>query len=237
MARKKKNEETSGNGGFLVMSVSLNLILLIFFVYLNSIGASDQSRIKKALGSLIGRFGFLPGGVHLSSGEEILPPGAPAVSLKENPTDLAKRFAELLEKELFKDAVDLAVEGDDLILNFSEEILFPPGSAELQPGAEAALQRISKLLQGSSYPVRVEGHTDDIPIETARFPSNWELSAERAASVMKVLEGPGGIPKGRLSAMGFGEHRPLAENDGPENRARNRRVNIVLVGGKNEQKR
>jgi chemotaxis protein MotB len=237
MARKTATEGGSASGASLVMSVSLNLILLVFFVYINSIGANDEQKVKKGLGSLVGRFGILPGGAHLSEGDETLPPGPPIVSIDEAPVNMMEHFRNLMKREQLSDTVIISAKGADVILNLPEELLFPPGSADLRPNVAPILVGIAEILQRSNRPVRVEGHTDDVPIRTARFPSNWELSATRAVSVLKVLEGPGGIPKERLSAMGFAEHRPLVENDSPQKRGRNRRVHLVLVGEEDGQKK
>ncbi|MFQ5780479.1 MAG: flagellar motor protein MotB [Nitrospiria bacterium] len=231
MARKKGSGEEGSGGGLMVMMVSLNLILLIFFIYLNSIGANDEQRVKKALGSLAGRFGILQEGLHITKGKEILIPGAPLASRERNQVDMGKAFRALIQEANLEEEVRLSSEGPDLVINLSEKVLFPSGSADLYPDAVPLLGKVAGLIQGSPFPIRVEGHTDDQPIATDRFPSNWELSAARAVAVLRYLIEKQEIPKDRLSAVGLGAHRPLVPNDTPENRGKNRRVNIVLVKG------
>jgi chemotaxis protein MotB len=95
--------------------------------------------------------------------------------------------------------------------------------------ALAVVQRIAETLRPVGYGIRVEGHTDNTPIRTAQFPSNWELSTARATFLLQYLI-TAGIPAPRLSAVGYGEYRPLASNDTPQGRASNRRVDLVVIG-------
>jgi chemotaxis protein MotB len=114
-------------------------------------------------------------------------------------------------------------------ITFEDFLLFDFGKAEINPGGLAFLERVAALIQKIPHPVRVEGHTDNLPIHTARFPSNWELSTARAVNVVKYFAGLGKINPQRLSAVGYGDTRPLVLNDSPANRSRNRRVEIVLA--------
>jgi chemotaxis protein MotB len=116
-----------------------------------------------------------------------------------------------------------------LVLDLKQDVLFPSGSAELSPLGSETLAEIAGAL--SEFPDRafqVEGHTDNVPIHTAKFPSNWDLSTARAVAVVNVLQARGMSP-GRLSAAGFGEHQPRADNGSPEGRALNRRIEIVMI--------
>jgi chemotaxis protein MotB len=112
-------------------------------------------------------------------------------------------------------------------MEINESVLFPLGSAELSPDGAELLSRLSDMLVAQPGDLVVEGHTDDLPIETERFPSNWELSGARAASVVRRLIA-GGIAEKRLRIVGYAANRPLAPNDTPEDRRKNRRVNIIL---------
>lgn len=113
-------------------------------------------------------------------------------------------------------------------IEIKTSILFSSGSALLQPESVPVLQQLAKILQGFPNPIRVEGFTDSIPISTAAFPSNWELSAGRAASVVHLFSTAGIAPQ-RLAAIGFGEFRPIADNSSAEGRGKNRRVVIVVL--------
>ena len=108
------------------------------------------------------------------------------------------------------------------------DILFPSGVAQLQPNAEGVIARLADTLAPFPNPIRVEGHTDNVPIKTVAFSSNWELSAARAGSVVRVLS-KHGVNPGRLAVIGFGEQRPLQTNDSAQGRNANRRVVVVIL--------
>ena len=114
-------------------------------------------------------------------------------------------------------------------LRFEDAILFDFGRADINPAGFSFLDRISGVIHQIQGPVRIEGHTDDVPINTKRFPSNWELSTARAVNVVKYFVESCNIKPQRLSAVGYGQSKPLFSNDSAEHRAKNRRVEIVLV--------
>ncbi|MEZ5499570.1 MAG: flagellar motor protein MotD [Steroidobacteraceae bacterium] len=110
------------------------------------------------------------------------------------------------------------------------DLLFASGNAQIAPAARPAIEKVATAIKDFNNPVRVEGHTDNVPIRTAAFPSNWELSAARAGSVVALLEAVGVAPS-RLAVIGYGENRPIANNDTAEGRNSNRRVVVVILGG------
>ena len=114
-------------------------------------------------------------------------------------------------------------------LRFEDAILFDFGRAEINPAGYSFLDRISGVIHQIQGPVRIEGHTDNVPIHTKRFPSNWELSTARAVNVVKYFVESCNIHPQRLSAVGYGQSKPLFSNDSDEHRAKNRRVEIVLI--------
>jgi chemotaxis protein MotB len=107
-------------------------------------------------------------------------------------------------------------------------LLFESGSAELKPEAKAVLDTIAEILKFLPNKIRIEGHTDDRPIRSARFPSNWHLSVARALNTAYYLMSKGVNPE-KISIAGYSEYRPIAPNDSEENRAKNRRVDIVII--------
>ena len=148
--------------------------------------------------------------------------------LVELGADLERKLAHLVEEG----AVRVHKGRDWLEVEIQADILFTSGSAELTPPAREVIAEISTVLAQFLYPLRIEGHTDNLPIRTVRFPSNWELSAARAASVVHMLRG-GGVQPERMTVAGFGEFRPLESNATLEGRNRNRRVTIVVLADEN----
>jgi chemotaxis protein MotB len=112
-----------------------------------------------------------------------------------------------------------------------DPVLFTSGDASLNETVYPMLDGIIKIAKHSDLAIQVEGHTDNIPIETVRFPSNWELSTMRAVNILRYLQKSGGIPPNRLVAVGFAENQPMAGNETPEGRQKNRRIEILFRPG------
>jgi chemotaxis protein MotB len=138
--------------------------------------------------------------------------------------ELERAMSKLIQQDL------IAVRRNDLWVEveIKTSILFPSGSAMLQREALPVLSEIARILKDFPNPIRVEGFTDSVPINTVAFPSNWELSAGRAASVVHLFTKEGLEPR-RMAAIGFGEYRPIADNSTPEGRNKNRRVVILIL--------
>jgi chemotaxis protein MotB len=113
-------------------------------------------------------------------------------------------------------------------VEINARVLFAPGQAVLQENSSRILEAVAEVLKDSNHAIQVEGHTDNIPIVTEKFPSNWELSAVRASSVVRLLVGSG-LDAARLTALGYGENRPVDSNDTEEGRSRNRRVTVLIL--------
>lgn len=143
----------------------------------------------------------------------------------------AKRIRAALETELRDGAVDVETEGQKIVIRIRERASFPSGGADLREEFRPILNRVGEILRETEGRIIVSGHTDDVPIATRRFRSNWELSAGRAVSVVHDLIDVSRIPSERFSIEGLAETRPVAPNDTFENRARNRRVEIRLLQG------
>jgi len=139
----------------------------------------------------------------------------------------AKRAPDEWDINELGDDIDVIVNGESINFRIRSEALFAPGQAELLPSGAAVLERLLKTLERSDSRILVEGHSDATPIKNDRFPSNWELSASRAASVLRHLE-RGGIRSGRLRATGYADTRPIASNDTARGRAANRRVELIM---------
>jgi len=131
--------------------------------------------------------------------------------------------------------VNLGIKGDFSVVKTQDgfkavvpnPVLFGSGDSSLDEGVYPILDGIIKIAERDRLSIQVEGHTDNLPIRTAKFPSNWELSTMRAVNILRYLQ-QNGIPPGRLAAIGFAEYRPAASNDAPEGRQANRRIEIVF---------
>jgi len=138
-----------------------------------------------------------------------------------------KEIRERLKTSQLDTFVSADFEGDGIRLKIPNSILFNTGASELQGRGPYVIRTLAPILAAGRYVVSVEGHTDDIPIKTDRFPSNWELSAQRAATVVRELA-ESGVGSGRLQAVGYGESRPIVSNETEDGRRENRRVTLLL---------
>lgn len=135
-----------------------------------------------------------------------------------------------LAKELADEQVSVSMQDKGLVITFVAEVLFDSGKAKLRQDSLPALTKVARILneEVAEYDIGVEGHTDDQPIKYSKWKSNWELSAYRALSVLHHLE-KSGVNSSRLSAIGYGEYKPVVPNDTSSNRGLNRRVEIVVI--------
>ncbi len=153
-------------------------------------------------------------------------------SAEEN-GDLSELQTELehaLAPEIKRQEIAMHREPDGLVISLREVGFFESGSALMKPTAMGAFDRIAGLLRTRDYRLRIEGHTDNVPIHTAQFPSNWELSTARATEIVRLLIVRDGFSPDRLSAGGFAQYHPVASNRTTEGRGMNRRVDIVILG-------
>jgi len=151
----------------------------------------------------------------------IVPLPAPAADTQQDDTSEAKPDLAL------GDDIEVIVNDGSISFRISSEILFGSGRAELEDAGLDVIDRLVPTLAAGGHRIIVEGHTDNLPIQTERFPSNWELSASRASSVVRYLQ-LAGIESTRLSATGYADTRPLADNDDEQGRASNRRVELIM---------
>lgn len=121
---------------------------------------------------------------------------------------------------------------EGLMIRFPEKIMYASGSADLSDKGKQAVTNVAKVLQRFTYKVRIEGYTDDVPISNSQFRSNWELSSARAISVMRELVDSNGMPASRFMVAGWGEYHPIVDNANAENRAMNRRVEMLILAEK-----
>lgn len=142
---------------------------------------------------------------------------------------VARSIEQALAQLVMQDQVVVRHNGDWVEVEIRTDILFGSGSATLSQVAEGVIAQLAEVLRSAPNPVRVEGHTDNVPIRSAAFPSNWELSAARAASVVRLLAA-GGVDPSRLAVLGLGEFRPIGSNATAAGRNANRRVLLMILG-------
>ena len=228
--KEKKPDPPANTEGWQVVYTGFAMIMLCFFIMLSSFSSIKPAAVMQFVRSFVESLSMLPGGSHMEEGTTVLPTSHDIV---HKASELAKIFQDLREaakksKAMGKGSVDLFLKGGDLVMRLSDTVLFNPGEADFLPSALDFLKHVGGIISRSNGSVRIEGHTDNVPIHTERFPSNWELSTARAVSVLRYLVETLKIPATRLFAVGFGEYQPLAANDTPDNRAKNRRVEIIF---------
>ncbi len=143
---------------------------------------------------------------------------------------LQKELETALTEEIKRKEIAMRHEPDGLVISLREVGFFESGSARMKATSEAAFDRIADMLRQRDYRLRIEGHTDNAPIHTSQFPSNWELSTSRATEIVRLLIVRDGFAPDRLSAAGYAEYHPVATNRIAEGRGMNRRVDIVILG-------
>jgi chemotaxis protein MotB len=150
---------------------------------------------------------------------------APPASLKDIQAELEKALA----PEIRQHVVVLKARREGLVISLQEVGFYESGSADLRPSSEGAIDRLAAVLRNRSEDLRIEGHTDNVPIHNLRFASNWELSTARATNIIRLFIDHYHFQSGRLAAAGYSEHHPVDSNSSVEGRARNRRVDIVVL--------
>lgn len=236
MARKKQggHERHDNTERWLLTYADMITLLMAFFIMIYSMSVLNLGKFHEAAFSIRGGFGgAFEGGKHLHRSE----PGSgngisviPHIFQHERPLrEVKAELTEYTEKQKIMDKVTVLTEKRGVVVSIlTDNMLFAAGSAEIQPTAFAMLNKVAGQLKRMSNEVMAEGHTCDLPISTSRYPSNWELSAARASSVVRYLT-QRGVKPARLMAVGYGEARPRVPNDTERHRAMNRRVDIVIL--------
>ncbi len=226
MAKKKCPECPPGAPLWMTTFSDMVTLLLAFFVMLLSFSSIQESKFQDAVHSLQGAFGVLSTSVSVIAQPEVVMPNADSNEWQQMLYELQQVHMVLAEEGLADD-VQLELKKDGVSVLISTPLLFEPAKADLKPTSLPVLAKLAEAFRKLDAEVRVEGHTDNVPISSEQFPSNWELSAARAMAVLKYLLVQG-LPPERLAAVGYGEFRPVAPNDTEEGRRANRRVEIFV---------
>lgn len=219
-------------------------LLLVFFVLLFSFSSIDVAKLKAFVASFQG-VGILDWGpqpfqevqemdslTDTSDSMSTQLPQPQNISSAESFTEVYAMVNSYIDENKLSNVVEVSLQERGVALDIKEKILFDTGKAELKPEAEEVLDKLSDLFAKLPYEISVEGHTDERPIHTAQFPTNWELSTARAARVVRYFIEDHRLDPLKFAAVGFGQYRPVAPNDSLENMALNRRV-VLVINAKN----
>lgn len=218
------------NEGWLIIYLDVMTLMLSLFVMLLAFSSYSTEEYRALTSSLSGPVALqgpvqAPVEPELQREQHEVAPDRPADVPAEQ---LQQQFLSALRRQGLAESIEVSVAENQVNLQISDAILFRLGEAELTAEGEAALIKLVPLLgNASDYMLSIEGHTDPTPIANARFPSNWELSAQRATGVLRFLLSQG-IDGSRMRAIGYADTRPRADDSSAEGRARNRRVSLVL---------
>jgi chemotaxis protein MotB len=260
VSRRRRHKAHANHERWLVSYADFITLLFAFFVVLYASSQADKKKAAQVAASIKGAFQQL--GVFTGSAtKDIGIPGSPGIpnpELTDAPLKLVKvagssekdhgwaglgidvdelrrQLETALGDEIRQHEVQMRVTPEGLVVSLREVGFFNSGEAELLSNGHATLTRIAGILGKRGFEIRVEGHTDNVPVHNSRFKSNWDLSTARAATVAALLIERHGFDPALISAAGYSEYRPVAGNDSVEGRAANRRVDLVVVGYRPEK--
>lgn len=241
MTRRAKRIEHDNHDRWLISYADFVTLLFAFFVVMYSISSVNEEKYKTfgdALNSAFGKqvSGVAPAGLEASREPNLFQMvdrqtarlGEQQRRIQERMNTLHTGLSQVMTELIAQRQVSVNRTRRGVEVDISASTLFGTGEATLRPGTLEVLRQVAAVLGKEELQVEVEGHTDDVPIATAQFPSNWELSSARASSVVRLLI-ENGIPPRRLAVVGLASNQPLVPNDSPDNRAKNRRVTITVV--------
>jgi chemotaxis protein MotB len=238
--KRRREEEHENHERWLVSYADFITLLFAFFVVMYAISTLNEGKYRVLSDALVSAFRH--DRVVTAAPTTLVPLDRPLAPLprpgvKGDPVrreqerkllDLAGKIKEALAPLVKTGQVRLTQLPHGIAVEINASVLFGAGQASLQPESIPALQAVAQVLTGTPDSIQVEGHTDNVPIASAQFPSNWELASARASSVVRLFVG-GGVDPARLTASGYAENRPVESNDTPEGRARNRRVTLMII--------
>lgn len=238
--RRSGDDEHENHERWLVSYADFITLLFAFFVVMYAISSVNDGKYRVLSDSLVTAFRSATqdgGGATVLTQPQMTtmvrppPKRNQALQMRDREAQHMKKVAQSVSESMAQYATQgqvAVIETDrGITVEINDSLLFSPGRAELAPQAELAIRAVARVFAETNFPVTIEGHTDNVPISTPLFPSNWELSAVRATTVLRVMT-LAGVPPARLTAIGYGDQRPVADNGSGEGRARNRRVAIQL---------
>jgi len=242
MKRGLKHKPQSDHGRWLVSYADFITLLFAFFVVLYSVAQVDRKKVVELAEAIQQAFGKpqtaptnrVPAILQIPPGElaKDLATALPRESSPETPdlTNLRQELEQALAEQIAQGQVSIRSSSEGLVISLQEAGFFDSGSASIRAASQSVFARIAAMLSERGCQLRIEGHTDNVPIHNSQFNSNWELSTSRATEVVRLLITEYQFAPESLSAAGYAEYHPVAGNDTPEGRAKNRRVDVVIVG-------
>jgi chemotaxis protein MotB len=245
--KQRNNESTENHERWLVSYADFITLLFAFFIVMYAVSSINEGKYRILSHSLVNAFKnsnssnlissqsaeFTP--VHIlqssrstNSSRIIDELGSNKVKKQEKMQSMAKNILHALAPLVKDGQVRVTQNSLGIIVEINASVLFSPGQARLAESSILALQAVARVIRGHEHEIHVEGHTDNLPIHTESFPSNWELSTARASSVIRLFV-ENGVETHRLAAIGYGENRPIETNETPEGRQRNRRVAVMIL--------
>jgi chemotaxis protein MotB len=247
VARKRGHPEHENHERWLVSYADFMTLLFAFFVVMFATSQTDKARAQQVSDSVKEALdkGGVAAAVHEILGGTVDEKGKGNAQMKGAGGSQAQNvkpqaaIAELLpsmqylskslEGEIHQGKIEMHLEPRGLVVSLRQATFFPSGADTVDPNTYSSVEKIAQIIHDLPNSVRLEGHTDAVPIHTARFRSNWELSAARAIAMMELFSGRFEIPPQRMAIAGYADTAPLDSNDTPEGRAHNRRVDIVIL--------
>lgn len=254
MARKRKPPEHENHERWLVSYADFITLLFAFFVVMFATSQTDKGKaqqvsdsVKRALDGekMTQVIAAVLGGTVTDKGKgnaQMRGPGGARQSVEDKGDKDDKKdeklaellpslkvLSEELKNEIADGKIQISMQARGLVVSFNQAALFARGEDVISPEAYDGLEKVASAIAKMPNPVRLEGHTDSTPINTARFRSNWELSSARSIAILELLTNKFSVPRTRLSIAGYADTAPVASNDTEEGRARNRRADIVIL--------
>ena len=246
MARRKREEDHDNHERWMVSYADFITLLFAFFVVMYALSSVNEGKYRVLSDSMVTAFR----NVNINTSSQIPLMTIPPIQIQKSTAvraqeaarqkqrdkmrNVAKDIMEVMAPLIEQGKVRVIETSRGVSIEINDSILFSPGQALLQPPLVKAMQGIAEVLAPTDFPVIIEGHTDNVPIRNAQFPSNWELSAVRATTVLRLFS-DAGVAAERLTAIGYADTRPVEPNLLADGRARNRRVTILIESAMKEK--
>ena len=232
--RSKGHAEEHPDERWVISYADLVTLLLGFFIILYATADANQVKMEALARGLAEAFNV--GVKEGQAGDSIFDGGTGVIPERNEAGNLdfdLQRVRQLIDEQSLRAGVTGQIlvtrEADRIVIRLADNLVFPSASADIRPEANELLRIVAAAVNQTDNEIRVEGHTDNIPLATDKYPSNWERSSARATAVLRLLTEQFGVDPERAFAAGFGQYRPIASNLTPEGRALNRRADIVLL--------